>query len=624
MILTLINKIKKPEMRIILIITILAVQITTAFSQEFISFSNSNPELSKEKLSEFIKLQEKNRSLDTLELPFWDDFSSTQIYPNQSNWADMNVYINSNLCQKMPSIGIATFDAVDATGVIYEGANYETSFIADKLTSKPINLNYADDNSIYLSFFYKPKGYGNQPEHNDSLILEFYAPTEEQWHEVWFANGSGDKDFAFEIIHITDETYLQKGFKFRFKNYASLGTSTYPSLAGNCDFWHLDYVYLNRNRNLNDSVHRDIAFSKPLESLLSNYASMPWSHYKSMINKPLNSNIAVSYANNDRLMRLVDSLNLYLEDLSGNSPVQKLQAGAYNVPPFNETLLAVSNPFTFAENNEDFADFKLSANIVTASYDSIVNNTVEYIQEFRDYYAYDDGSAEAGYGLYGTGTKYGSVAYKFTPEKSDLLTGVKIYFTQTYENASMQYFWLNIWSEGEDLMPELEPIMIVEGVRPEYENELNKFHLYTFDEPITLDETFFIGWTQTTDDMLNVGFDFNTDASSNLFYNISGEWQQSSIEGAVMIRPVFGDFYVSTENVEAENDINIYPNPATNNVNINKKGQLYIYDIQSRLIYSNNNFEGGNVNLSSYKSGLYLVKIISDNKVYTKKLIINK
>jgi hypothetical protein len=591
------------------------------YSQEKISLLSTNPEIQ--------NFYEKNKSSiknsvtkSEIELPFWDDFSRTEIYPDQNKWTDQKVYINSNLVTQMPSIGIATFDAIDSTGAIYSTANYSSSFIADKLTSNPINLNYPEDNSIYISFFYKPQGLGNAPEEQDSLLLQFYAPLQKTWKTAWFANGSVDKDFEFVIIQIADTAFQHQGFRFRFLNYASLGSITYPSQAGNCDFWHIDYVYLNRNRTENDNNIKDIAFSKPLNSLLSKYQAMPWSHYKNMATKPLKQYFTANYSNNDKLFRFIDSLNFYLEDLSGNSVTQKIEAGAYNVPPFNQTEISVNNFFTFSTNSNQFCDFNFRGNIVTASYDSIINNKVSYTQKFRDYYAYDDGTAEAGYGLYGSGTKYGSVAYKFFPEKQDNLAGVQIYFTQTYLNESQHYFWLNIWLQGENGNPETTPILSIEGQRPEYESELNQFHFYKFDEPLALTDTFYVGWTQTTEDMLNVGFDLNTIANKYLFYNISGNWLQSTVQGAVMIRPVFGEIYQSVENIDNV-EINIYPNPAKNFINIDKEGKVFIYDIQGKLQISEQNFFGGKINISNLKAGIYVVKIISEEKIYTKKLIVN-
>ena len=58
-------------------------------------------------------------------------------------------------------------------GEFYSNSGYDVSFIADYLSSQPINLDYSADKNIYLSFYYQPQGFGDSPEETDSLILEF-------------------------------------------------------------------------------------------------------------------------------------------------------------------------------------------------------------------------------------------------------------------------------------------------------------------------------------------------------------------------------------------------------------------------------------------------------------------
>jgi len=60
---------------------------------------------------------------DTLTLPFFDDFSSTRVVPDQNRWTDKNVFINTEYPVSPVSIGVATFDAIDNTGALYEDAN---------------------------------------------------------------------------------------------------------------------------------------------------------------------------------------------------------------------------------------------------------------------------------------------------------------------------------------------------------------------------------------------------------------------------------------------------------------------------------------------------------------------
>lgn len=103
----------------------------------------------------------KSASAGMLELPFFDDFSVTQVYPDHENWSDRNVFINNDYPVNPVSIGVATFDAIDHTGSLYEQAS-AMPFVADHLTSGPVNMDYLPGDSIYLSFFYQPQGKGDK------------------------------------------------------------------------------------------------------------------------------------------------------------------------------------------------------------------------------------------------------------------------------------------------------------------------------------------------------------------------------------------------------------------------------------------------------------------------------
>ena len=553
---------------------------------------------------------------ELIQLPFFDDFSDSNILPKHSLWSDNKVFINTQFAENPPSIGFATFDAIDNTGSFYSNAYYQEITPADTLSSQGIDLS-TDNNNVYLSFYYSPQGLGDAPEANDSLILQFYAPEDDSWNIVWFAQQPFENEFKYVILPVNDDKYLKAGFRFRFVNYISLGSNTYPSLAGNCDFWHLDYVYLNNNRTIYDNVAHDIAFTKPLASLLKNYTSMPWSHYKDMASKPINNQIEITYKNNDNTARVIDSLNFTLKDLSNNT-IQKLDGGSSNIPANNLSNISVSHNFTFPENDDTIAEFELKAKIVTSTFDFEQNNNVYYTQIFNNYYSYDDGTAEASYGLYGSGTKFSSGAYKFYPEKADNLIGVYIYFTKTFNDASQKYFWLNVWKQNEDGFPEFTPDRSIEGARPEYEGELNKFHYYKLEQSINLTDTFFVGWTQTSDDMLNIGFDYNNIANDKLYYNIGGQWTQSEIKGALMIRPVFGK---ATESKDVGKRIAVTPNPVSNVMKLSilnsnaEQANIYVYDMQGRLVLQKNQDLSKSIETSNLQNGVYFVRILTNNNV---------
>ncbi|MGV2480783.1 UNVERIFIED_CONTAM: hypothetical protein IGO34_28745, partial [Salmonella enterica subsp. enterica serovar Weltevreden] len=91
-----------------------------------------------------------------------------------------NVYINHTSPIAPLSIGVATFDGLNKKGYPYNlTAPVSSSALADKLTSRPINLKskrgvaYQPSDSIYISFYYQAEGRGDSPEPNDSLSLDF-------------------------------------------------------------------------------------------------------------------------------------------------------------------------------------------------------------------------------------------------------------------------------------------------------------------------------------------------------------------------------------------------------------------------------------------------------------------
>ncbi len=72
-----------------------------------------------------------------------------------------------------------------------------------------------------------------------------------------------------------------------------------------------------------------------------------------------------------------------------------------------------------------------------------------------------------------------------------------------------------------------------------------------------------------------------------------------------------------------ETDINVYPNPASDIIYINSTGlpEVQIISINGKLI---NTFNASEINISGLKNGIYFLKIITDDKIFVKKIIINR
>jgi len=92
------------------------------------------------------------------------------------------------------------------------------------------------------------------------------------------------------------------------------------------------------------------------------------------------------------------------------------------------------------------------------------------------------------------------------------------------------------------------------------------------------------------------------------------------------------DFFVGVSSPDANNAFSIYPNPATENFNVAfkssmKNSTLSIVDVSGKIVLSTG-FEKADagttitINTSTLASGIYFVKISSDEKQYFQKLIL--
>jgi hypothetical protein len=556
----------------------------------------------------------KSSLSDTLEIPFFDDFSKNTGYPDSTRWIDSYAFINNSYSDDPVSLGIATMDAVNKAGVL--NGETETPFPSDYLTSKPINLHYPGRTDIFLSFFFQPQGLGDEPEEWDSLVVEFYSPSQNEWKRVWSTEGRPAEPFDQVFLPVSDTGYLHKGFRFRFMNYASLPKSqSFPSYNSNVDHWNIDYVYLDTARSPSVSAIRDVSMITSLPSLLKSYESMPWNHFSQAFLTEIRPTLGITYRNNDTLTRNVTRF-LKITDLITNEKYT-LSGGAVNVVQglLDEYAFPYSYPFVFY--NKDSTIFEIKSYLITDEDDYKQNDTVIRHQVFHDYYAYDDGTAEFGYGISGEGTSNASLAYQFKSFRKDTLRAVRMYFNRTLDNISQNYFLLTVWDYDSELNQPGELIYSMQGYKPEYPDELNKFITYAFDTILVVSDIFYVGWRQTTNDLLNVGFDRNTNSKSKLFYNLGQEWFNTSFEGSLMVRPVLGKVLTWPASVSPslEYDIRIYPNPASDHIRIelppfleNQPFTVSIYTLQGRLVYQQQCREQI-VAVDHFLPGLYLFRM---------------
>lgn len=579
------------------------------------------------------RIQQKRLLLqDTLKLPFFDDFSRESVFPSPERWEDKDIFVNYDYALSPPSVGMATFDILDASGHIYSRAS-RFSFVADYLTSKPIDLDLPVGSGVFLSFYFQPKGLGDPPEVHDSLKLEFYSPADTAWIPVWSTPGDTlpvdtTRKFRQVMIPVDDPRFLVKGFRFRFYNLASLSSdNSDPGRITNCDHWNIDYVLLDKDRFASDTIPHDVVVAKPLHSLLKNYEAMPWKQFRKVYLSEMGSFLTLSYTNLDSITRNV-TRNFEIFDVYENVMAHEYTGGAFNINAW-ETINYPSQPlYTYQSPGEDSAMFKITATLVTDIFDRKINDTVTFYQKFNDYFAYDDGTSEAGYGYSGAGASNVNIACRFTSNIPDTLQAIAIYFNRSYQDANDAWFHLTVWDEQDGLPGNI--IYSDEYRKPEYVDSLNAFYPYYLNSPVPVEGNFYVGWQQTQDIFMNIGFDLNRNSSDRLFYQENGVWYGTKWNGALMIRPVIGTRIITSLSKLKDSELfTIYPNPVGDLLFLKLKSpkvqpdfSIKILDIYGRM-YKRFDKPASSVNVSDLVPGLYFLELHNGDRLQRLKFIKN-
>jgi hypothetical protein len=611
--------------------------IVTSLNYNAIIKQNANKKVSKRSLT------------DTLALPFFDDFTTTVVFPDTRLWIDNHVYVNRHFAVSPPSYGVATFDNLNNKGNPYQALSGNTHNRCDSLTSNPINLKdykiglntqlYTLNDSIYLSFFYQMQGLGDVLDQTDSLVLKF-KDNAGFWNTVWKTSGGKMKPFKQILVGIYKNDYLYNGFQFRFINYSKS--------TGNMNQWHLDYVRMATNRNLKDTVINDVAINNIPNSPLLFYNSMPYDHFKA--NPVYNTANAHSFTtrNNNSVpvnvsfaCKVRNQYNQLLKDYPFSGSVRNVNSMSDTTEFFTQLQLDTLS----SKNPKIHLEYAIQpgANDFTPSqYNSLGNNNViNKTLEFNNYFAYDDGTAEGGYGLdYGSlPSGPGYAAIKYYAFKSDTLRGISVFFNQSVADVRYKTFYLNVWTKlSEPPANNTKNDVIAKKMEiptTVFADSINGFVNFIFDTAVILPVgDFYIGWQQNTNYILNVGYDNNYKIAqsggqnTNLFYNLNGYWERVSplITGAVMMRPLLGAEIknkTSIHSIELVNNkqVKIYPNPSGNSNILNISSDLIINHVQlfnsmGQAIETELNMDN-QLNIDHLNSGIYWLNIIFENNEKT-------
>jgi len=555
-----------------------------------------------------------SHSLDTILIPFWDDFSGNDSIENNiwSVYESLSVkdYYNINA----PSLNVIEFDGLNKDGIPY---NYENGYgVSDILESDKINLNNFNlQDSLYLSFYWNYNINGELPDNEDSLKVEFLDKNN-VWKTVWVKNGGNENHsdlFSFESILISPD-YLHQNFMFKLYNKGNT--------EGPFDSWLVDYFYLDKNRSKYDSLSLDRTISHKGFKVLNNHISVPFNHL-SYADSYADS-IVFSINNLDNQIQPINySFEAYIKEFdlsfiySQNKELSPILGG-------NESRNIINNPIKLSDFKLgkdsieiDFSFYIESGDSTYLNKNLILNDTTNFQIKFSDFYSYDDGKAEYAAGLNQKNSELVLEHFTFT---SDTLTHIQILFPETIENTYTQNIELVIYKKIDNESTKLRS----QNVGISYDN--NKFNTYKLDNPLIVEDTFYIGFKQFESNFLSVGLDKNNNTSDKIFYKIDNQWEQNDIiKGSLMIRPIFknSDLVISGINEKTQpKSIIIFPNPSNGIFYLSKKVEkLKVLDSRGSILLSDENTD--EINLSKSYKGIYYLIIMDEKNQITKKLIIN-
>lgn len=636
----------------LLVVLLAFAGISIGNAQEYLTSFNENEVIG----------NQKDRSEVYATLPFFDDFSTSYKYTDESKWLFNNAYVSANFPMMPVNHNAVTLDVADHYGKIYSRGS-ANPFIADTLKSVKIRLDSLDNqvltpaDSLYFSFYYQPGGYGDCPERADSLVLQFgygydvevydsinqhsYIERRTHWRQMWATQGieldtflisCGENQFFKKVmIPITDSCFFVEDFQVLFFNYGTLPTQMYPNDRSNMDMWNIDFVYLDKNRSKENDTYPLVSLTGAMPTFLKRYQSMPYKHYKE---NPL------AYFN-------IEGFDINVTNLDVNTHEVKYTCKiADNNSPWkysyeHNPLIVNQYPIVGAVSEHILMDdFIYPFNDVfdTTSYtirhyvevvdehsDEVRGDSIICHQGFYNFFAYDDGTPERGYGLVPADTYF---AAQFSVARLDTLSGVQMLFNRTYNDANFNFFDIVVWRDNNGKPGEI--IYRLDNQRPIWNDSIAyNFSFYKFNEVVKVNSTFYVGIHQRYSKSINIGFDSSIDNHQYNFYEVGTGWKNSAYYGSLMIRPVMGKhgyFIGVDENQDVT--LNVYPNPAQNIIHIDGLDEalcdeIVVYDITGRVVKRNPYCN--ELNISELQDGVYMMRIINkDGSNRTTKLLISK
>ncbi|GAB3315714.1 hypothetical protein GCM10027299_05040 [Larkinella ripae] len=561
--------------------------------------------------------------IQAVKLPFFDDFATATDRPDPVLWQRSSVYINNTLPINQPSRNVATFDGLKADGTPYDFTNQDATGPTDTLTTNPIDLaGTSAADAIFLSFYWQRKGLGELPDAEDSLRLQFLTNAG-AWETVWKQVGdTASNNFTPEILPVNQTRFLHAAFQFRFQAFGRT--------SGAFDTWHLDYIYLNRGRSASNLYIKDVATRQPVSPYLKRYTAMPLTQYR------LNPAAETADTIRTDIVNLFNNFNFttfraVIRDRLTGTVLQQYQSPSEGIAALSsqpKTMKPQPLPSGFSGQRAVLqTQFAVQTTDTIPGVNLRRNDTIATETVLDNYYAYDDGTAEAA--IQNT-QRQGRVAIRFLLNKPDRVSALRVSFAPVKTNLSGQPAVFSLYADdrgkpGRTLYQKAALIG--------YASARNGFVDIPFDYGVAVTDTFYVGWTQVSEDYITaIGFDKNSPFGNQVFQGSGTSWDPVNPGGVPMIRPIIGggtDAPITgvEEEPSLDTQLLVFPNPNAGRLIWQNPAirQIEIVDLNGRVLVNVRPATGQNqLDVSQLANGFYLARLSDGKKTVVQKLLIRK
>lgn len=315
-----------------------------------------------------------------------------------------------------------------------------------------------------------------------------------------------------------------------------------------------------------------------------------------------------------------DFSNMFYDDVLGEGAISLANTSTYSL----DSIMIHGGYFRGSQTPADAVDTMIVGVLTTLSEDQLVTLSTS-TTHIIDFYAVDYDPA--------TGVQTNAIIYKFPMTANDVSEEEE---DGSYYSAALEYpIGLNNISN--------KVLHVAYAFKRGYEAGLNDtlynhsyFAAWIYADPRPNYCPYQNGWTEFIDnDNMNQGgvidsdtrFDIDVapDDWSYRIYNPSSFWNE--LHYPYMYIKVSCDdcAIVGVEEMEKEN-ISVYPNPATNNFTVKLNGDetahIQLFNLVGQQVYSETAANTTTINVSNMKSGIYMLKVSQNGKVYTSKVIV--